>query len=303
MTGEPAARNLLLVAVGGFGWEEVVEGNTVTRSLGGALLHFASAASVSGAPPALVSRCTTREATHLLPRLRSGGMDTAGVEVVQGELTRFRMRYDENEDLVLDDFVLTPAQFGNTVYQPAERLFRILSTSKARPWTHVCPDVPDVFLDLCVVAGELAAPSSAQIHQSMLDMDLEKVRRSLTHVQMAFMTERELCNLFDTGDLEIGVATAQNQREPTYIATSRDRVTIIHQGDVIRFPTPLIRAVDPTGAGDSLAGGLLGALVTGAELDRAVRQGVLCALACVTDFGPRALMRLGSPTSRMETDC
>jgi sugar/nucleoside kinase (ribokinase family) len=66
--------------------------------------------------------------------------------------------------------------------------------------------------------------------------------------------------------------------------------------DVVEVPAaPVNRVVDPTGAGDALAGGFLG-LCAGAERDdvdffpTALEEGVRCAAGAVTAFGASDLL-------------
>jgi len=83
---------------------------------------------------------------------------------------------------------------------------------------------------------------------------------------------------------------------------SRPRIVIITQGaqktvvaisdqsDIKSFPVhPLADAqiVDTNGAGDAFAGGLLGALVTGKNLDDSILAGHALARACVQQVGPQ----------------
>ena len=53
------------------------------------------------------------------------------------------------------------------------------------------------------------------------------------------------------------------------------------------FSAPVVDSIDPTGAGDSFAGGALAALVKGLELRNAITAGINCAAMAVTTFGAR----------------
>jgi len=67
---------------------------------------------------------------------------------------------------------------------------------------------------------------------------------------------------------------------------------------------PTEHVVDPTGAGDSFAGGILGYLIAHLDdpphgrLRRAMAYGTVIASLCVEDFGPNRLRR----TNRKEID-
>ncbi len=53
------------------------------------------------------------------------------------------------------------------------------------------------------------------------------------------------------------------------------------------FSAPVVDSIDPTGAGDSFAGGALAALVNGVEMRNAITAGINCAAMAVTTLGAR----------------
>lgn len=53
------------------------------------------------------------------------------------------------------------------------------------------------------------------------------------------------------------------------------------------FDSVEVESIDPTGAGDSFAGGLLAGLVTGLEMRNAITAGINCAAMAVTTIGAR----------------
>jgi sugar/nucleoside kinase (ribokinase family) len=72
--------------------------------------------------------------------------------------------------------------------------------------------------------------------------------------------------------------------------------TAVHELDA----HPVERAIDPTGAGDALAGGFLGycaqkELGTEAVFGAALAEGVRCAAAAVTSFGTDGLLAVNVP--------
>ena len=53
------------------------------------------------------------------------------------------------------------------------------------------------------------------------------------------------------------------------------------------FSAPVVESIDPTGAGDSFAGGLLAGLSKGLEMRNAIAAGINCAAMAVTTIGAR----------------
>jgi sugar/nucleoside kinase (ribokinase family) len=87
---------------------------------------------------------------------------------------------------------------------------------------------------------------------------------------------------------------------PSYVVIKKGEhgALMFHQDTIFFAPAlPIERVVDPTGAGDSFAGGLAAYLSSGVELTpESVKTGIIygSALAsfCVTDFGTSALLNL-----------
>ncbi len=53
------------------------------------------------------------------------------------------------------------------------------------------------------------------------------------------------------------------------------------------FSAPVVESIDPTGAGDSFAGGLIAGLANGLEMRNAIAAGINCAAMAVTTIGAR----------------
>lgn len=135
------------------------------------------------------------------------------------------------------------------------------------------------------------------------EFDLREMREpkdvlaSLSDVDLFFLNEKEA--LLVTKALSFHRAIKEleylsNRRECIIIVTRGKRgLSLIHKGDVMRIPAfPVAREVDPTGAGDSLAGAFLSKYLESKNLLESAIYGCLIGGLTVTDIGPAPLLNL-----------
>jgi sugar/nucleoside kinase (ribokinase family) len=132
-----------------------------------------------------------------------------------------------------------------------------------------------------------------------IENEREALLEVLRRVDLALLNDAEIRQLADTPNLT-RAATRTLELGPDCVVIKQGEygATLVSGSDRFSIPSyPLPDVVDPTGAGDSFAGGMIGLLAwedscESADLRRAVAVGTAGASACVEDFSLEGLKRL-----------
>jgi sugar/nucleoside kinase (ribokinase family) len=139
-----------------------------------------------------------------------------------------------------------------------------------------------------------------------MNLWIETARDSLVQaireVDMLLMNDAEIRQLTEQPNLVRGARTVMEMGPPVVVAKQGEYGAALYTGNAFfALPAyPLETVVDPTGAGDSFAGGFLGHLAAqgpGAaddhgELRRAMTYGSVLGSFCVEEFGTERVQRL-----------
>jgi len=256
---------------------------SVTDALGGAGVYASCAASLF-TPVMLVGVVGEDFPEEHLAALRERRVDTTAVERVTGGKTfRWSGRYE---------FDMNQAHTLATELNVFERF------KPALPETH--RDAEYVFL--ANIDPEIQLSVLRQIRSARLtacdtmNFWIEGKRDALldvlSRVDIALMNEAEareltgVANLIQAGHMVL----AQGPRYVIVKKGEHGALLFSQQGVFVAPPYPLSIVKDPTGAGDSFAGGLMGLLCCMGETDeRAIRRaiigGTVMASFCCEDFG------------------
>ncbi|MBS1262452.1 MAG: putative sugar kinase YdjH [Calditrichaeota bacterium] len=258
--------------------------------LGGSSFYFSAAASLF-APVRLVAVVGTDFPREQLEFMNGRRVDLSGLEVADGETFRWGGRYGED-----------PNQ--------RETLFTRLGV-----FARFEPKIPAHFRDTPLVF-------LGNIHPNLQLRVLEQIERPELVVldTMNFWihgTPDELrevisrCNILIVNDEEAGELTGRvhlfdaaqellaGGLEALVVKKGRHGAILFRRNErpffVPAYPVPVVK--DPTGAGDTFAGGFLGYLAHGeasdpAEWRRAVVHGTVTASATVEDFSLRGILAL-----------
>jgi sugar/nucleoside kinase (ribokinase family) len=249
--------------------------------LGGAACYSCYAASFF-APTRLVGVVGSDFPTAHEDLLRSRGIDLAGLERVPGRTFRWAGRYAANFntrttlDTQLNVFETfrpkLPAGWGDT------------------PFVFLANIDPVLQLD---VLSQVRKPrfSACDTMNFWIGGKRGELLRVLERVDMILLNDEEAHQLSGQASLP-AAAKAISAMGPKAVVIKRgDAGALLFQGnDVFAAPAfPLDRVVDPTGAGDSFAGGFMGYLArTGdtspAGIRSALVAGTVLASFCVEDF-------------------
>jgi sugar/nucleoside kinase (ribokinase family) len=261
----------------------------VEEALGGSAAFFAAAASYF-APVRLVATVGEDFAESHLDRLRARGIDLEGLSRAPGRTFRWAGRY--SEDL-----------------QRRETLFTELGV-----FEDFRPTLPESYRDADLVFlgnidPELQADVLAQVkNPSLVAADTmnfwiagkpRELERVLTLIQVLLINDEEARQLAREHNLVRAVARIQTLGPRTVIVKRGDSGALMlgEDGPFVVPAFPLHDVVDPTGAGDSFAGGFMGELARRREhRGRALRAAAVAGAAlgsfCVEGLGMDRLLRL-----------
>ncbi len=262
------------------------------ESVGGAAVFFAMAASPF-TPIQLVGVIGNDFPSSAIADLERAGVDLAGLERTEGRTFRWKGRYHENMNQrdTLETHLNCFEQFAPNLpasYRSSDFLFL----------ANIQPS-----LQLAVLEQMSKRPRLVGLDTMNLWIDIahDKLREVLARVDVVLINREEALQL--TGETNLVRAAKQ-------IRAMGPKTLVIKQGeygalcfgptddDVFSAPAlPLDDVADPTGAGDSFAGGFMGMLartgdITPESVRRAIIWGSTMASFCVQGFSYDRLREL-----------
>ncbi|MCX4240059.1 PfkB family carbohydrate kinase [Paraliomyxa miuraensis] len=253
------------------------------RSVGGSATFFSMAASYFG-PVRLCGVVGKDFPEQSLADLRAAHVDTEGLEVVPDGLTfHWKGRYhdDMNHRDTLDTRLNVFEHFDPRLpqsYRGSEYLFL----------ANIQPALQLRVLDQMDPRPRLVGLDTMNLWIEHTKDDLLKV---LARVDLLTINEEEARQLTGEPNL-VRAARAIHDIGPRSLVIKRGEygALLFHEGEVFSAPAlPLEEVIDPTGAGDSFAGGFMGYLArvgetTGESLRSAMIYGSVMASYCVEGF-------------------
>ncbi|MGE0790674.1 MAG: PfkB family carbohydrate kinase [Sandaracinaceae bacterium] len=254
--------------------------------LGGSAV-FASLAGAFFVPPRLVGVVGTDFPDAEVALLRQRGVDTSGLEVVEGKTFHWEGRY--SDDLTSRETLAT----------------------ELNVFADFHPKIPDAFRSTpFVMLGNIHPSLQIEVLEQMRDPRLviadtmnfwiegtpEELRALMRRIDLLVINEEEARQLAEEHNI-IRVAKSLLSMGPRIVVIKRGEYgALLFEGtSVFSAPAfPVDYVVDPTGAGDSFAGGMLGYLakhdaVDTAALRRAVVYGSAVASYCVEGVSVKKL--------------
>jgi len=259
--------------------------------LGGAATYSSLAASVL-APVRVVGVVGDDFPDAHLELLRSRGVDTAGIERAHGKTFRWRGRYSKDlaSRTTLDTQLNVFADF-----RP-----KIPGSYKTSPYVLLGNIHPALQLD---VVRQIGRPRliAADTMNFWISGEPKALAELLKTVDLLIINDEEVRELTGIQNL-CKAATDILQRGPSELIVKRGEhgaLLFDAHGTFFVPAYPLEEVNDPTGAGDSFAGGLLGYLARtsgAATSPHTMRRAMFYAAAmgsfCVEEIGPARLQRL-----------
>lgn len=279
-----------LVIVGSIGLDTIQTPAALrTEIVGGSAAYAAMAASLF-APTGVVGVVGTDFPRSALRRMARRGVDLRGLQVVPGRTFRWSGVYEENMDVrrTVSTELNVFADFRPEL-PPDYRAAPYLFLANIAPALQVC------------VLDQMAAPKL--IMADTMDLWIRETRKDLMNVlrrvQVVTLNESEARHL--TGEHNLVVAARAILRMgPRMVLVKKGEhgSMLFHGKEIDLLPAyPLDRVRDPTGAGDSFAGGLMGRMAatrsrTPSAVLEAMRYGSVTASFNVEAFGWDRLARV-----------
>ena len=264
----------------------------VEEALGGAGLYAATAASLL-APVHLVGVIGDDFPRQALDDLARRGVVLDGVQTVEGGKSfrwSGRYEYDMNEADTLETQLNVFADFDPVLPEAAQQCdFVFLANILPSLQLRVLDQVDQPRLTVCDTMN------------FWIENAREELLEVLSRVHVAAMNDAELRQL--TGQPNLAkAATEVLEMGPKYLVVKKGEygASLVSADWHFALPCyPLPTVIDPTGAGDSFAGGFIGFLAwSGVVGDEQLRQalaiGTVTASACVEDFSANGLRQLSA---------
>lgn len=254
--------------------------------LGGSAMYFAIAAGMF-VPVKLVAVVGRDFRTIDLELLKRSNIDTSGVEHADGRTFRWSGRYeaDWNTRLTLETQLNVFEKFDPKV--PA--------SMRDASWVFLANAAPKVQMK---ALDQVTKPKFAVV--DTMNMWIDTARADLLHllrrVDAVVLNDEEVRMLTGERNL-IKAASSVLGLGPRYVILKKGEHGAFLIGKDVHFSLPaypIEEVVDPTGAGDSFAGGFMGCIaekgnVLPATLRQAMLYGTVSASWCVQGFGVEAL--------------
>jgi sugar/nucleoside kinase (ribokinase family) len=289
VTTSPAS----LLIVGSLAFDDLDMPSGEYRSvLGGAATYSSiAAATLARGRVRVVGVVGTDFPESHLEDLRGRGIDTAGVERAEGRTFRWHGRYSDDlaSRTTLDTQLNVFADFSPKI-PLSYRDSRIVLLGNIHPRLQV-----DV-LEQTRHPGLVAADTM----NFWIEREPAALSEMLKRIDLLIINDEEVRQLSGTHNL-VKAAADVRKRGPKTLIVKRGEfgALLFDDGGTFFAPAyPLENVLDPTGAGDSFAGGLLGYLAARGEWSpAALRCGLFFASAlgsfCVEGIGPSRLREIG----------
>jgi len=281
---------MALLVVGAVAFDSVRTPHGVAENtLGGAATYFAVTASWF-APVRVVAVVGEDFGEEQLRVFQDRGVDTAGLVRAPGKTFRWSGEYvgDMNEARTLETHLNVFEQFSPKIpgsYLDSEFVF--LGNIDPALQLHVRRQLPK---------ARLVALDSMNY---WIKGKPEELKKALTEVDILVINETEAQMLSGVSNLKKAAEVIQKMGPRTLVIKRGEHgVMLFSEGGIFAAPAfPLDEVHDPTGAGDTFAGGFMGHLakagdLSNVQLRRAVIYGSVMASYAVEEFGLARLLRL-----------
>ena len=289
-----------ILVVGSLAYDDVQTPYDSRREvLGGAASYFSLAACLY-APVRLMGVVGDDFRASDLERLRTKGIDLAGVEHAKGKSFRWLGRYDH--DLATAETINTDlGVFGE--WEPT--VPPAFADSEFVFLANILPEIQSRMLE------QVRSPKAVAL--DTMNYWIERRRDALadvmTRVDIVTVNEAEARQFCDTHNVVKAARQILALGPRAVIVKRAEYGALLLTADRIFWTPayPLDEVRDPTGAGDAFAGGLLGHLARTGKVDdrtlcRAVLHGTVCASFAVEEFSVDGIERadLGAVERRVD---
>lgn len=282
---------LLIVGTVAFDAIETPFGKT-DKILGGSAPYIGLSASQFHVKSAIVSIVGGDFPKHYLDHFEAHSIDTSAIEIIEGEKTFFwsgRYHSDMNQRDTITTDLNVLAKFSPVVPK-SFKMANVVVLGNLAP------------KDQALVISQIKNENALIILDTMnfwMDSAFEELLEVLKSVDVITINEEEARQL--TGQTSLVVAAKKiHQLGPKFVVIKKGEhgALLFYNEQVFSAPAlPLESVFDPTGAGDTFAGGFAGFLTKTNDfsfenIKRALIYGSAMASFCVEKFGPERLFKL-----------
>ncbi len=282
-----------LLIVGSLAFDDLdMPSGTYRDVLGGAATYSSFAATlVTGGGVRVVGVVGEDFPDAHISAMRGRGIDTAGIERAAGRTFRWHGRYstDLSSRTTIDTQLNVFSEFSP----------KIPTAYVSSPFILLGNIHPQLQLD---VLGQVQRPDfvMADTMNFWIQREPALLAKTLRHLDLLVINDEEARELSGIHNLIRAAADIQ-KRGPKMLIVKRGEfgALLFDSAGVFFVPAyPLEEVVDPTGAGDSFAGGLMGYLASnGDRSPMAMRRAMFFASSlgsfCVEGIGPSRLLAIG----------
>lgn len=283
--------NQKLLVVGTMAFDEIITPSVVSgKILGGAATYIGLAASYAKAETGIVSVVGNDFPDEYMQLLRDRNIDLSGVEQVADKATFYwKGKYHDNMNSrdTLDTQLNVLASFNPKVpthFQDA----RVVMLG------NLDPNVQQQVLDQLTPNPERVVLLDTM--NFWMDIQLDALLHVIKQVDVITINDEEAIQLSGKKNLVLA-AESIHAMGPSFVIIKKGEhgALLFHKAGPFYAPAlPLDQVVDPTGAGDSFAGGLSGYLATqnaatAAEIKQGILHGTAAASICVGALGTKGL--------------
>lgn len=282
-----------LLAVGTVAFDDIeTPSGRAEKVVGGACTYISLAASYFVKPVQIVSVVGDDFPERTLNQMKARGVDLAGLQVKEGEKSFFwaGMYHDNmNSRDTLDTQLNVLATFDPVLpesYRHAEYVML----------GNLTPQIQMQVINQMASRPKLIALDTMNFWMNTAMDDLLKV---LQHIDILTINDEEARQLSGQHSL-LKAAAVIHRMGPKYLVIKKGEhgALLFHEGKMFFAPAlPLLEVTDPTGAGDTFAGGFMGWLAktqdsSFANMKRAVIYGSALASFCVEKFSIDRLLEV-----------
>lgn len=257
---------LLIVGSVAFDSVETPQGRA-DMALGGSA-SYASIAASYFAKPQVVGIVGEDFEQHHMDKLHGHGVDVRGIESVAGKTFHWRGRYHDNfKDRDTLETALNVFQHFNPTIPEAYRNTRYVLLGNIDPRLQL--SVLRQTRDTRLVAMDTM--------NFWINTERDALHEVLKHVDLLFINDEEAMQLADEWTV-LAAAGKIRQWGPRYVVIKRGEHGAVLFGPDVTLYVPAVllsHVVDPTGAGDTFAGGFLGHLSRSDNMERSTLAAAL----------------------------
>lgn len=282
-----------LAAVGSVAFDaiETPFGKT-DKIVGGAGTYISLASSFFVKEQSLISVVGGDFPKDFLAILQEKGVDTSGVEIKEAEKTFFWSgRY--HTDLNSRDTLVTELNVLGD-FQP--KVPALAQNASFLMLGNLSPSVQLSVIQQMATRPKLIAMDTMNF---WMDIALDDLKETLKHIDVLIINDEEARQLSGVYSLRKAAHIIRAMGPQILIIKKGEHGALLfHEQNVFYAPAlPLEDVFDPTGAGDTFAGGFMGYLAAAPQLDfetmkRAIIAGSALASFCVEKFGTERLLEI-----------